>query len=61
MMWDDDVKFALGIVLFGLFLLIGVAFYDFSKSVGKQEFLNELCSKTKYDFCVPKQEWDLRK
>ena len=58
---DSETKVVLSVIMFPVVLVLLSTFYYFSKDAGKQEMLNELCSMTKYDFCVQKQEWDLRK
>ena len=58
---DSETKAVLSVIMFLVVLVLLSAFYYSNKDIGKQEMLNKLCSMTKYDFCVPKQEWDLRK
>lgn len=58
---DSETKVVLSAIMFPVVLVLLFTFYYSSKDVGKQEMLNKLCSRTKYDFCVPKQEWDLLK
>lgn len=58
---DSEVKVVLSVIMFPVVLVLLLVFYDSNKDIGKQELLNELCSRTKYDFCVQKQEWVLRK
>lgn len=58
---DSETKVVLSVIMFPVVLVLLSAFYYSNKDIGKQELLNELCSRTKYDFCVQKQEWVLRK
>lgn len=60
-MMDRDLKILIGVAVFPFVCLAETLFFDYSKNLGKNEVVQELCSKTKYDFCVPKQEWGLKK
>lgn len=58
---DPDLKILTGIAIFTVVCVAETLFFDYSKSFGKNELVQELCSRTKYDFCVEKQEWKLAK